>query len=104
MTKFTFNNKETYLAYRSNWKAEYKELTKQIRNAKFCKWFCSLQKEERIKPNLARFEKISPTTKWNSYAMFVMQTKATAMLEELKEAKKEAQSQYLNNKNQLIAA
>ena len=96
--KFTFTNKEEYLAYRSNWKAEYKELSQKIRNAKFCKWYCSLG-EARTTPELtARFQAIGHGTDWGYWSIYKMRQKATAMLEELKLAKVEANRQYLASK------
>ncbi len=101
MTTFTFNSKETYLAYRSEWKAQYKELSQQIRNAKFCRWYCSLRNPKRITPAMtARFQKIGPTTDWTYWNIFKMRERATFMLEQLKLAKQEAQRQYLAAKAQ----
>ena len=34
MTNFTFKTREEYLAYRQNWKAEYKAISSKIRNLK----------------------------------------------------------------------
>ena len=70
MTTFKFNSKETYLAYRSEWKANYKSLSQTIRDNKHT---------------------------WTHYRL---KKQATAMLEELKEAKMEAQRQYLAAKAQ----
>jgi hypothetical protein len=106
--KFTFTNKETYLAYRSNWKSQYKELSTNIRNAKFCCWFTTLSNPERITPELEK--RYASLSKWHGstrYGIMKDKTKATAMLEELKEAKQEAQRQYLAEKEakqELIAA
>ena len=61
----TFNSKETYLAYRSSWKDTYNKLSDTIRNYKHTWKHRHLKKE------------------------------ATVLLSELKEAKKEAQRQYL---------
>ena len=41
MKTFTFTNKETYLAYRSEWKANYKKLTETIREYKWIAKECS---------------------------------------------------------------
>ena len=106
--KFTFTNKETYLAYRSNWKAQYKELSQQIRDYKFCIWFVSLKREDRITPEREeRFQKITAKYGNRFYYVHSLKKQATAMLEELKEAKQEAQRQYLAEKaakQELIAA
>jgi len=94
--KFTFNTKEEYLAYRSEWKAQYKELSQQIRDYKFCRWFTSVRNPDRITPELeARFKKLVAKHGNKFYYVAPLQKKATAMLEELKEAKQEAQRQYL---------
>ena len=96
-TNIKFTNKEEYLAYRSNWKAQYKELSQQIRDAKFCHWFHSLKREDRIKSAQAHYDSISSVAcDW--YSIYKMKKQATAMLEELKEAKVEAQRQYLASK------
>ena len=95
-----FTTKEEYLAYRSDWKAHYKELSQQIRDAKFCRWFCSLKREDRIKPHLAHFQTIGHKTDWTYWSIYKMQCNATTMLAELKEAKEEAQRQYLAAKTQ----
>ena len=106
--KFTFTNKEMYLAYRSNWKAQYKELSTNIRNAKFCCWFASLSNPDRITPELE--QRFASLSKWHGstrYGIMKDKAKATAMLEELKEAKLEAQRQYLAakaEKQELVTA
>jgi len=102
-----FTNKETYLAYRSNWKAQYKAQSKLIRNAKFCNWFESLRREDRIAAAQARYDSISPKPNIPVYYMYREKKKATAMLAELKEAKQEAQRQYLAakaEKQELVTA
>ena len=75
-----FNNKETYLMYCSNWKSEYKQLSQTLRE----------QKQDIRNTSMPSF-----TQYWN---LRCNKKKATAMLEELKEAKKEAQRQYLASK------
>lgn len=99
--KFKFTNKEEYLAYRSNWKAEYKELSQQIRDYKFCRWFVSLKNPKRITSELEeRFKKLVAKHGNRFYYVYPLKQKATAMLAELKEAKQEAQRQYLATKAQ----
>jgi len=96
MTTFTFTNKETYLAYRSNWKAEYKQLSQQIRDYKFMNWFMSLRLPERITPqNQARFDKLKAQYGSRFYYIEPLKAKARQMLEERKASKVEAQRQYL---------
>jgi hypothetical protein len=82
-----FTNKETYLAYRSNWKSEYNELSKQIR---------ALRTETR--------ESGHQITSSEFYELYKLREKATAMLEERKASKVEAQRQYLAAKGELVAA
>ena len=65
-----FNSKETYLAYRSEWKSEYNTLSQTIRDNKHT---------------------------WTHYRL---KKQATAMLEELHLSKAEAQRQYLAAKAQ----
>jgi len=95
-----FTTKEEYLAYRSEWKAQYKVLSKQIRDAKFCRWFCTLKNEERIKSHLAHFQTIGHKTDWTYWGIRTLSVQATNMLEQLQLAKQEAQSQYLAAKEQ----
>ena len=81
-----FNNKETYLDYRSNWKAEYNTLSNEIRE---------LKKQTR--------ESCHHIT-WSEYlALKRLKDKATAMLEERKASKIEAQRQYLASKELVMA-
>lgn len=77
MRNIQFNSKETYLAYRSEWKAEYKRLSKEIR-------------EERIQIRSQRG--IESIQYWYLKGL---REQATAMLEERKASKVEAQRQYL---------
>jgi len=96
--KFTFTTKEEYLAYRSNWKAQYKQLSQDIRDLKFCRWFASLKNPVRITPDLEERFKMLSTKHGNIYYFYCIhasKSKATTMLDELKEAKAEAQRQYL---------
>ncbi len=78
--KFTFNSKETYLAYRSEWKANYKALSQQIRETKV-----DIKETQRAKGYAGSMQ----------YELLKLRKKSTAMLEELKLAKQEAQRQYL---------
>ena len=80
MTKYTFNSKETYLAYRSNWRANYKALSQQIRE-------------------LSNDIKVTQREKGYAGAMqyqkLKLRAQATAAIEEMKGARVEAQRQYL---------
>ncbi len=74
--KFTFTNKEEYLDYRSNWKSKYKELSQKIRDLK------------------AEVRESGHQITWSEFsALRKLKDKATAMLEERKESKVEAQRQ-----------
>lgn len=79
MTTYMFNNKETYLAYRSNWKANYKSLSQQIRELN--RDIKETQQEKGYAGNM-------------QYLKLKLRAQATAALEELKAAKQEAQRQY----------
>ena len=80
MTTYTFNSKETYLAYRSNWRTNYKALSQDIRTIK-----ADIKETQRAKGYAGAIQ----------YELLKMRAKATAMIEELKIAKVEAQQQYL---------
>ena len=80
MTTYTFNSKETYLAYRSNWRANYKALSQQIRETK-----ADIKETQRAKGYAGGMQ----------YSLLKMRARATEMIEELKGAKQEAQRQYL---------
>lgn len=96
----TFNNKETYLAYRSEWKAKYKELSQNIRDLKFCRAFPQAKRfEDYAGKNVARYREIEKRLFNNAntcveWKLEEYRRKATGMLEELKDAKIEAQRQY----------
>ena len=79
-----FTNKETYLAYRSEWKAEYKKLSQKIREFKDDVRGRNITWEEALK-------------------LYKLKRKATDMLEELKEAKVESQRQCLASKQMVEA-
>lgn len=90
MTTFTFKTREEYLAYRAEWKANYKALSKDIRDLKNqrkqfiweyrTKGDTASQKRTKVGDN----PNYNPNSGWK-----VMDLKyaATAMLEELAEAK-----------------
>ena len=123
--KFIFNNKETYLAYRSAWKTEYAALSQTIRDQKWkrkeysrtCNIVQSKTKKcdrylsryydrinELLKTN-KRYQEISSKFCNNLNFLEDYQEHATKMLAELSLAKKEAQRQYLASKEkELVAA
>jgi hypothetical protein len=85
--KFTFTNKETYLAYRSNWKAEYKTLSQEIRALK------------------AQMRESGHQITWTEFSQLMkLKAKAQAMLEERIESKAEAQRQYWLSKGHAVVA
>jgi hypothetical protein len=84
-----FKTKEEYLAYRSAWKAEYKQLSYEIRETK--KDIRELMRNREYAGGLQS-------------SLIRQRAEATAMLEELKLAKVEAQRQYLAAKAQLQLA
>lgn len=94
-----FNSKEEYLAYRSEWKAEYKQLSKDIRDIKFARNFPVARRFD-IGANVRRYWEIekrlldNPNTS-AEWKLIDLRTKAYWMLEELKSAKIRAQEQYL---------
>lgn len=86
--KFTFTNKEEYLAYRSAWKAEYKELSQTIRE---------------LKANIRETQKNREYAGRMQYALIKERKAARTMLDDLKLSKMEAQRQYLEQKQSLQA-
>jgi hypothetical protein len=100
MTNIAFNSKETYLAYRSAWKAEYKKLSAEIRTLRladrFYQWktFAQLALTEAEEHCLAEGLRLYGPGSL-SFNRLSRSKRATEMLAELKEAKLEAQRQYL---------
>ena len=100
MKNIAFNCKETYLAYRSAWKTEYKNLSAEIRTLRQAdryrqrKEFAHLALTEGQENCLAAANKISGAGSY-VYRRQLRSTHATEMAAELKEAKIEAQRQYL---------
>jgi hypothetical protein len=120
--KFTFTNKEEYLAYRQSWKAEYKELSNTIRDIKWGRKFINkasnkahLQTgsdswnanyryivDEELK-NSERYQTILKKVDRYDFWNDKHKKTATEMLKDLKLAKAEAQRQYLEQKNLVTA-
>ena len=129
ITTFTFGllqgNKEEYLAYRSNWKAEYKKLSQTIRNlrtmakieSQACnqarkelginsihgstrfKWHEYFKQIENILSTNDKYKELKlKVDDEKSYFINKYKQKATLMLAELKESKIESQIQYFNSK------
>jgi len=109
MKTIPFNSKETYLAYRSAWKAEYKTLGSEIRNLRLAdrfrqrKEFAHLALMETEERYLAAAIKLCGPGSL-SYNRLKRSSHATDMLTELKEAKLEAQGQYLARQTKNPAA
>src|SRR6266478_3559425 len=105
MKNIGFNSKETYLAYRSAWKAEYKNLSAEIRTLRLADRFYQRREFGHKTLNEAEERWISAAAKLCATTTFNLQlatfnrslksARATGMLAEPKEAKLEAQRQYL---------
>lgn len=81
---FTFNSRETYLEFRSEWKAEYKQVSADIREDKNA---------------IKNSQRESGQTPPQIYSRLNRsQRRANEMLEILVEAKQLAQTQYLKQK------
>jgi hypothetical protein len=100
---FTFNSRETYLGYRSAWKAEYKNLSAEIRILRLAdrhrqrKEFAHLALTDGEQSCLIAADKISGAGSY-VYRRQLRSARATETLVELKAAKIEAQRQYLARK------
>ncbi len=130
---YPFNNKEEYLAYRKMWKAEYKELSQSIRDAKLCRkiyqrewnraskeaklpglnnrynWSAINKLQKEYLKNNEKYQELwkkynpSNCQYWTYPNRDKLKVVATRMLKELKDAKVEAQRQFLE-RHQLINA
>ena len=108
MNNIRFNSKETYLAYRSSWKAEYKRLSAEIRSLRLGDRFHQRSRHPHLELSPAEQRYLAEATVLcesvlfdSSLAVFHRHrrsARATEMLAELKEAKVEAQRQYLHSK------
>lgn len=87
MTTFNFNNRETYLAFRSEWKREYAELTQEIRNLK-ATW------AEEIRSGRGGY---------THYAVFRKRREARAMMQLLEEARLESARQWAASREGAVA-
>lgn len=114
---FTFNNHESYLAYRSAWKAQYAEISETIREKKWIrkeysracnkawtetkgKWPEYYNKIRELLSTNPRYVHLEAKYKNDGRWLEKLRKQATEMLEELKAAKQEAQRQYLAAKAQ----
>jgi hypothetical protein len=83
--ELTFTTKEIYLNFRAEWKTQYKQLSAQIRQTKL-----ELKKAQR-----------EGTASWRHFnACINGKAKAREMLDQLQEAKQEAQRQWLVQRQQ----
>ena len=108
MKNIMFNSKETYLAYRSAWKAEYKQLSAEIRALRFAdrfhqrSRFAGLPLSATEQRCLADGTALCQAEQFDSSLAALHRhrrsVRATEMLAELKESKAEAQRQYLASK------
>lgn len=78
MNTFNFNDRDTYLAFRTEWKKEYNELTQEIRKLKAI-W------AEEIRSGQGGY---------THYAVFRKRKEARAMMQLLEEAKLESARQW----------
>ena len=107
MKNITFNSKETYLAYRSVWKAEYKNLSLEIRTLRLAdrfyqrKTFAHVALTDGEESCLADALRLCGPGSL-TFNRLNRSKRATEMLAELKEAKVEAQRQYLAKKEAQI--
>jgi hypothetical protein len=95
MKAVTFNSKETYLQYRTDWKRRYASLSQTIRDLKYCRKYSSFGTDRYLET------KKTHETTWGFFPQSLAwrhRQQASAMLEELKEAKAEAQRQYVESK------
>lgn len=96
MTNFDFKTREEYLKWRAEWKAEYKELSRKIRQLKCARKEYIWKYRSRDDNISKRRTKIGHNPNYDSSASWraILQGyQATKMLELLKEAKIEAGKQ-----------
>ena len=89
MSTFSFTDRATYLAYRAQWKANYVALSQEIRSVK--RYIREQYAAGRIPPN-------------EQSERHFLAKQATAMLEDLKEAKLEAARQWAASREVANAA
>ena len=96
MTTFTFKTREEYLSYRKEWKEKYGALSQDIRDLKNKRKQFKWQYRTKGDTTSKRRIKIGENPNYDSSAgwqVFDLKYAATAMLEELAEAKIEAGKQ-----------
>jgi len=108
MKNLPFNSKETYLAYRSAWKAGYKTLSAEIRTLRLADRFHQRSRFAHLPLSEAEQRCLTAATTLCESAIFDSSlaalhrrrrsARATDLLAELKAAKLEARRQYLARK------
>lgn len=101
--KTQFNSKETYLAYRSEWKATYKQISHNIRTLRYAHNALQRPSGKDLPGDAKHIENAKKILNHTGplynctflYAKQRLSAQATCMLEELAQAKVEAQVQYL---------
>lgn len=96
-TTSNFTDRATYLAWRAEWKANYKQLSADIRKLK----------QERSATNRA-YAKATTSDNWVKFRnacrdLAFLSTRANEALESLKAAKQEAAASYIANKEANMA-
>ena len=106
-----FNNKQEYLTWRSEWRANYRALSKQIRDIKFARWYADSVRGG-VKMSEAQEERFKAihkanATQWGfcpSSFLQNLKVKATAMLKERKASKIACQECYVREHQPAIQA
>ena len=109
--KTQFHNKETYLAYLSNWKATYKQLSQEIRLLRYAHNATQRPTASALAGDAKHIQAakklLNLTNIYNGTFLHAKQSKAaqaTCMLEELKVAKQEANLQYQAEHSKSVVA
>jgi len=108
MNNLTFNSKATYLAYRSAWKANYKNLSAEIRTLRLADRYYQRHHLAGLPLAVAEAQCLTRAHQICGAEPFTLHlaarnrrhrsAQATEMLAELTQAKQEAQRQYLARK------
>lgn len=88
MNTFTFNSRETYIAWRADWRNRYNQMCKDIRQAKH---------------NIANANRAGNLNYTHLYARNQLHRNFIELFVELDHCRQEAQRQYLASKNAIIA-
>lgn len=97
----SFTDRESYLAWRKQWKAEYKEISATIRDLKFCRKTKLTDEQAAKQKEIASRPDLRGQYGFNLYGnLWQLQAKATEYIELRKASKVKAQEQYLASKNE----